>query len=171
MSGSPTVRQWSTCLSALLHVSRVCERVADTVCVCVCVCRLTTTAPRDAPRDVSAQQLHSSQLAAHSNCEFECLNCILFVANSLLQQLKANFAAHHRHPPSAPCSTATTAGSALGFLINAAGGDIHRTWQRGASSKHQGARSTAHRAALAFLLYFRFATKIARHFANVGCRN
>lgn len=168
MSGSPTVRQWSTCLSAPLHVSCVCERG-----LCVCVCRLTTTAPRDAPRDVSAQQLHSStaaQLAAHLNCEFECLNCILFVANSLLQQLKANFAALHRPiPVSLPCSTAMTAGSALGFLINAAGGDIHRTWQQAAKSKRQAPRSTVHGAALAFLLYFRFATK--RHFPNVGCRN
>lgn len=84
----------------------------------------------------------AAQLAAHLNCEFECLNCILFVANSLLQQLKANFAALHRPTPVAPhCSTAMTAGSALGFLINAAGGDIHRTWQQAAKSKQRGATS------------------------------
>lgn len=34
-----------------------------------------------------------------------------------------------------------TAGSALGFLINAAGGDIHRTWQQAAKSKQRGATS------------------------------
>lgn len=34
-----------------------------------------------------------------------------------------------------------TAGSALGFLINAAGGDIHRTWQQAAKSKQRRATS------------------------------
>lgn len=159
-SGRPAYLRCCTC--------RACVNEWPTLSVCVCVSPYNDCATRCA---TGCQCAAAPQFAAHSNCEFECLNCILFVANSLLQQLKANFAAHHRHPPSAPCSTATTAGSALGFLINAAGGDIHRTWQRRASSKHQGARSTAHRAALAFLLYFRFATKIARHFANVGCRN
>lgn len=130
----------------------------------------------------------------HSNCEFECLNCILFVANSLLQQLKANFA-----------DSWQSWQSAWGFLINAAGGDRHgRTWQQGGSREQEGSKKQAagnreigaardlasskqgagleqgagreqarssRSAALAFLLYFRCATSIASQFANVRGRN
>lgn len=41
-------------------------------------------------------KLSVARSSAHSNREFECLNCILFVANSLLQQLKANFVARRQ---------------------------------------------------------------------------
>lgn len=118
-----------------------CRACVNEVCVCVCVALQRL---RHAMRHGMSVRSSSTapQLAAHLNCEFECLNCILFVANSLLQQLKANFAAlHHPIPVSLPCSTAMTAGSALGFLINAAGGDIHRTWQQAAKSKQRRASS------------------------------
>lgn len=152
MSGSPTVRQWSTCLSALLHVSRVCERVADTVCVCVCV---------------ALQRLRQAMRHGMSVRSSSTAVCGKFTSATI----KSQFRSAPPPPSFPPCSTATTAGSALGFLINAAGGDIHRTWQQAARSKQHAPRSTARGAALAFLLYFRFATKISRHFANVGCRN
>lgn len=122
------------------------------------------------------------------------------MANSLLQQLKANFA-----------DSWQSRQSAWGFLINAAGGDRHdRTWQQGGSREQEGSREKAgskkqaagnreigaardlasskqgagqeqgggreqarssSSAALAFLLYFRCATSIASQFANVRGRN
>lgn len=108
------------------------------VCACVCVSPYNDCATRCA---TGCQCAAAPQLAAHSNCEFECLNCILFVANSLLQQLKANFAALHRPTPRPPPLLYCNDSWQRFGVSNQRGGRRH-SQDVAASSKQQGALRT-----------------------------
>lgn len=107
------------------------------VCLCVCVC-VTLQRLRHAMRHGMSVRSSST---AHSNCEFECLNCILFVANSLLQQLKANFAALHR-PMTRPPPLLYCNDSWQRFGVSNQRGGRRHSQDVAASSKQRGALRT-----------------------------